>query len=468
MRLVHCDPRAAALGLMPGIGLADARARVPTLHAEPVNPVADQHWLTRIADGCERYTPMVALDLPHGLVLDITGCAHLFGGEDGLADDITRALRQRTRHLRLAFAGTPEAARALARFQTAAAPGEAALRRLPVAALELDPEAEAGLRRAGLATIADLADRPRGPLAARFGAAAAARLDRLLGRADSRITPRRAPPALAFAQRFAEPLLRSDDALAAIAGLAATTCAQLEQRREGGRDFAARLFRSDGATVDLRVESGLALRDPDRVMRLFAEQVAALADPIDPGFGFDLIRLAVLRTEPLAEAQLELHGGSVSDEAVGALIDRLSARLGRARIQRFAQRDSHIPEQAALALPAVAAPSPARWPVLSSGDPPLRPLHLFDPPQPVDVVAPLPDGPPRRFRWRRGLHEVTRCEGPERIAAEWWHGDLGERGLTRDYYRVEDARGRRFWLFRNGLQETECADPRWYIHGLFA
>jgi protein ImuB len=194
----------------------------------------------------------------------------------------------------------------------------------------------------------------------------------------------------------------------------------------------------------------------------------SLRDPLDPGFGFDMIRLAVPRVEPLGPAQFRLEGGAARDAAMDALTDRLATRLGRTRVRRYRPADTHIPEQAQLELPAADAPppQPLAWPVPVPGEPPLRPFYLFDPPQPIEVIAEVPDGPPHRFRWRRAVHAVRRYEGPERIAAEWWRRrDNG--GLTRDYYRVEDAQGRRYWLFRHGLYE-EKADPRWYIHGLFA
>lgn len=488
------DKAALRLGLAPGLTLADARARVPELAAIEHDPHADRLWLERIADGCDRWTPMVELALPDGVTLDITGCAHLSGGETSLATAVERRFEAAGLHLRHALAGSPEAAQALARFQTAPAVDEhQAVRRLSIAALQLEEEAETALRRAGLKTIGDLAARPGAPLAARFGAEMVALLDRLLGHADSRISPRRAPPALLFERRFAEPIARTEDALAVLDELVREAAQAMEERHTGGRRFVGRFYRSDGAVREVVVETGLPSRDPAVTSRLFRERIDALSDPIDPGFGFDLVRLAVPVTEPVASSQLRLEGGQINEDATAALIDRLSTRLGRGRVRRFAPRDTHIPEQQVLSLPAVEAGDPAPWPVRRAGEPPLRPVHLFDPPQPVDVLAEVPDGPPRRFRWRRMLHEVTRFEGPERIAGEWWrvaverlpepepsvahrHPDDPAGAvpppqrplLTRDYFRVEDVRGRRFWLFRHGLYDRETNKPVWYIHGLFA
>ena len=466
LRLVALSPAAAALGLAPGMALANARAQLPGLAIFDHDPLADRLWLGRIADACVRYTPMTALDPPDGLVLDITGCTHLFSDEVALAADIEG--RFAGLHFRHACAGTPEAAQALARFQTVPAASEAAaIRRLPVASLRLNDETETALRRAGLGTIGDLADRPTAPLAARFGAAASGALDRLLGRTDSRITPRRALSALIVERRFAEPIARTEAALAIVDDLIAEASAEMERKGLGGRRFAARFYRSDGVLADLAVETSLPVRDPALVIRLFRERIDALADPIDPGFGFDMIRLAVPVLETLTPLQLALEGGATGEKALADLIDRLSVRLGRDRVRRFSPRDSHLPEQAAFDVPAADARTAAPWPVPKSGEPSLRPLHLFDPPQSIEVIADVPDGPPRRFRWRRNSHDVTRHEGPERIAAEWWHLK-SEARFTRDYYRIEDACGRRFWIFRHGIYGSESTSPRWYIHGLFA
>jgi nucleotidyltransferase/DNA polymerase involved in DNA repair len=265
--IVALSPAAAVLGLLPGMALANARAQLPDLTAHDHDPHADQVWLEGIADICERYTPMTAIDPPDGLVLDITGCTHLFASEAALAADIE--VRFAGLHLRHAYADTPKAAQALARFQTyPAASGAAAIRRLPVAALRLDDETQTALRRAGLATIADLADRPTAPLSARFGTEASAALDRLLGRADSRITPRRALPALIVERRFAEPIARTEAALAILDDLVAEASNEMERRGCGGRRFAARFYRSDGALADLAVETSLPVREPAAVIRL--------------------------------------------------------------------------------------------------------------------------------------------------------------------------------------------------------
>ncbi len=477
MRIAAVDAQALALGLSAGMALADARAQVPLLRALEHDPAADLRWLEQLADLCDRFTPLVALDPPDGLALDITGCAHLFGGEPAMLADVRRYMVRWSDDLRLGCGDSPEAAQALARFQPVrVASGveseDAALRRLPIAALRIDDDTHTALRRAGLKTIGDLAMRPSAPLAARFGEDMTLRLDRLLGSADSRIVPRRSAPALRFERRFAEPIARTDTAMAAIGELAQQAATVLEERRMGGRHFTARFFRSDGRTYDLAAESSLPMRDPAVLMRLLNERLEALADPVDPGFGFDMIRLSIPRIEPLTPAQLQLEGGTIGQEAMAALVDRLGTRLGRGAIRRFQPRDTHIPEQAALTLPAIDLPLPAAWAASDSGrdagEPPTRPIHLFDPPQMIDVIAQVPDGPPHRFRWRRSQHHIVRYEGPERIASQWWRQAPDSSGLTRDYYRVEDARGRRFWIFRHGLYDTEKPDPRWYVHGLFA
>lgn len=484
MRLVAVDAGAAALGLTPGLTLADARVRVPDLTVVAQDAVADAAWLERLADACLRYSPQVALDPPDGLILDIAGCGHPFGGPEALAADLVARLDRIGMTTTHALAATPDAARALARhgvgrketgshgFATppfpdgGPGPDGANPNRLPVVALRLGEERTTALLRAGLKTVGDLACRPLAGIAARFGADAVHALRRMTGEVDSPLVPHRVPPAIQVERRFAEPIASTDYALAVLAELAGEACAALERRDHGGRAFTALFFRSDGQVRRLAVETGVATRDPPAIMRLFRERIAGLDDPLDPGFGYDLVQFAVSRSQALSVRQATFDGPT-GDSEIAALVDRLSTRLGRARLRRFVPGDSHLPERAQRLVPAIDGPAQGGWGPVEIGEPPLRPLHMFDPPQSIEAIAEVPDGPPLRFRWRSHLHDVTRFEGPERIAAEWWRRRDGT-GLTRDYYRVEDSCGRRFWIFRHGLYGDEAAMPGWYLHGLFA
>lgn len=470
LRLAAASREALALGLTPGLTLADARARVPGLTVADQDPEADAALLGRMAEACDRWTPLVALDPPHGLILDVTGCAPLFGGEAALRRLIIARFRQGGFAVRASIAGTPDAARALARFGrvTIAPPGgEAlALRPLPVAALGLGEDVRRALSLAGLKRIADLADRPSGPLAARFGEELTTRLRRTLGEEDRRITPLRPPPACRVERRFPEPIAHADTIEATIRALLGQAAALLEAAGQGGRAFEASFFRTDGAVRRVSVETGRPTRDVASVLRLLRARLDVLADPLDPGFGFDLIRLAVPAVEPLTELQPRFDGETRDDDGVCDLVDRLVARFGASRVLRFSAADTHDPVRASRLVPTsspAACKSGRATP--EPGEPPMRPLHLFDPPQPIETLAETPDGPPLRFRWRRVLHKVARSEGPERIAPEWWREPQAP---TRDYYRVEDVEGRRFWLFRAGLYDRETDRPRWYLHGLFA
>ena len=481
LRIVQADAHARRLGLRPGLTLADARARVPHLALADEDQAADLALRDHIADWCDRYTPLVGLDGDEGLQLDITGCAHLFGGEAELRDDLMARLAAQGFTARSAIADTPDAARAVARHGRGglvpSGQERDAVRPLSVAALGLEGLNLRALSRAGLTTIGDLASRPRAPLAARFGADLVDRLARTLGEAVHPISPRRPVPELLATRRFAEPIALMDTVLAALRGLAQQLDAMLAQRGAGGRQFEASLYRADGAIRRVRIETGRPLRDGAVVTRLLSERIAALADPIDPGFGFDMIRLGVLAAEAIGTVQSGLDGSQRDAEGLADLVDRLSVRYGQARVLRFTSEDSHIPERMARLVPAIAprvggkANRPERtWPQGARaplpGDPPAQPFCLFDPPQPIETLAEVPDGPPLRFLWRRVLHEIAAAEGPERIASEWWREAEG--ALTRDYFRVEDRNGHRFWLFREGLYAVEVEHPRWFLHGLFA
>jgi protein ImuB len=344
-----------------------------------------------------------------------------------------------------------------------------ALAPLPLAALRLDHALVATLATAGLKRIADVLDRPRGPLAARFGPDFIRRIDQALGHEDEPITPRLPLPAAMAERRFPEPIGREEDVLGTIEQLARELDRLLERRGEGARLIQVALVRADGKVHRLELGTAAPVRDPARLRRLFADRLAVIGDACDPGFGFDMMRLSALVTERIDPVQTGLDG---SDHAadLAHLIDRLGARFGLRRICRLVPQNTHIPEFAMAAVPAH-APRRARpqekesyaQDSLTS----TRPIRLFQRPELIEAVAEVPDGPPVRFRWRRVLHEVVMTEGPERIAMEWWRDACGNK-LTRDYFRVESRTGARVWLYREGLYGREATQPRWFLHGLFA
>jgi protein ImuB len=471
--IVAVDAAAERLGLCVGLALAQARAMHPALVAVEEDPQADAKLLAAIADGCQRYTPLVALDAPDGLLLDIGGCAHLFGGEQELLDDLTRRIRRFGFSVRASVADTIGAAWAAARFSDqqmiASGAERATLASLPLAALRLPPESVAVMKRLGLKRIADVIDLPRAPLTARFGGELLWRLDRALGHAREPLNPRLPVPPYFAEQRFAEPIAREEDVLAVTARLAARLRTMLERRGEGARRIELTLFRTDGAVQRVSAGTSRPLRDPQEVRALFVERLAALADEYDPGFGFDLTRLAVLAAEPLPAEQTGFGDAEPAGE-IDRLADRLAARLGSRRVRRLLAQDSHIPELAAISRPAQAhaAQAEAGWDAFRRYRAAValspRPLRLLAKPEPIEAVAMVPDGPPLRFRWRRALHEVAAVEGPERIEGLWWSE---QESPARDYFRVEDFSGRRFWLFRAGLYRA-AVEPRWFLHGLFA
>lgn len=477
--------------MRPGTGVADARAMHPGLEVIEEEPPALHRLLEDIADWCDRYTPLVALDGADGLLLDIAGCAHLFGGEWPMAEDALGRLGRQGFAVHAAIASTPGAAWAAVRFPPLPAPycaalmpgmEEDALSPLPLRALRLEETVRSGLESVGLRTVGDVLKAPRAPLARRFGRGLLQRLDQALGREDEAISPRLTPAAISAERHLAEPVLETEAVEALAEELAGTIRGDLERRGEGARLLELALFRVDGRVFRLALRLTRPVRSPSLVRRILRERLAAEAERIDAGFGFDLLRLSVRAAAPFAAAQEDLlGGGDAEDEGSFALFaDRLGARLGREALVRAVPVASHVPELAAGLKPL--GGREATFPPFGSPPRAPRPIRLFAPPERIEVTAEVPDGPPLQFRWRRVLYRVTASEGPERIAPEWWRDetgpialeleDAGEDGAmaaTRDYFRVEDAQGRRFWLFRQGIYGTgRAGSPDWFLQGLFA
>ena len=469
--------------------LADARALLAGLATARAEPAADRQGLERLALWCNRFTPWCAVDSSSGdrggdggLLLDISGCAHLFGGEAALKDEIAARLAGLGIEARLDLADTPGAAWALARFGPAengrpetgiATPGSTrmAIAALPVEALRLVAEDAQLLRRLGLTTIGAVDGLPRASLARRFpsrerGSAVLVRLDQALGRQAEPIMPMAPPPACLERLALPEPLIDRAGLDAVLARLMPGLTASLERDGLGVRRLALWCYRVDGGVVRRAVATARATRDGDHLLRLFRETL----ETVDPGFGIDCAALHAERVEPFAPAQLSLAGDRRKQGGVDLLVDRLLAKLGDGAVCRLEPVARHRPEAAERAV------APGREPVpwLKTSEAPAtpqRPFRLFDRPEPVDVMAEVPDGPPLLFTWRRVRRRVARAAGPERIEPEWWAGAGGRDETVRDYYRIEDADGRRYWLYRAGLYGEAGASthtsPRWYVHGLY-
>lgn len=474
LRITALNDAAARLRLTAGMALADARAMYPGLPVADADPQADARLLVAVADWCDRYTPLIGLDTPDGLLLDVTGCVHLFQNEVALCRDLVRRLAMQGFAARVAVADSVGCAWAMARYGDhliiESGKQRDALAPLPLAALRLAPDIIDALAQVGLKRIADVLDKPRAPMAARFGTAFIRAVDRALGQEDEPIVPRLPVPAAIVERRFPDPIAYEDDVLGTIEHLARDLDRMLERRGEGARVIQLALFRADGQVHRLEIGTAAPVRDPLRIRRLFTDRLAALGDACDPGFGYDMVRLSALVTERTTPPQTGFAGDDAANEAeLAHLIDRLGARFGLRRVTRLEPQDTHIPEFAVTPVPAHAPrhlPLPAYDLAQDTLAPP-RPVRLFTRPELIDVTALVPDGPPLRFRWRHLLHEVARAEGPERIAMEWWH-DMQGTPLTRDYFRIEDRGGMRAWLYREGLYSREVAQPRWFLHGLCA
>lgn len=494
---------ARAAGLSRGQTQADARAILPTLECRPADLAADRRALEGLAVWVERWSPSVTVDAGpeglEGLFLDVTGAAHLFGGEAALLDQIEGRLDRAGVRARAAMAETPGAAWALARSGRGvriASPGRLreALADLPVEALRIEEGSLRLARRFGLNRIGDLYPMPRAGLARRFGqgrkdkggAGSSAgldlvrRLDQALGQAAEALDPTRPPARYRAFEVHAEPLIDIAGVEGRLPGLAADLTLALEVDGQGARALTLTAFRTDGETTSLSIRSGLPGRDARIWLRLFREKGV---ERLDLGFGLDALMLTADRVEPMQAQQAAMEGEAEVRHAEGfaALIDRLSARLGEEAVRIAEPQGSWIPERAERWRPALGA-RPLRALDVSLGDPAdvrLRPILMLDPPEPVEAIAELPDGAPALFTWRRLARKVRRAEGPERLSPEWWRpacegqGPLGRQPRTRDYYRVEDDQGLRYWLFREGLYGREYGgrvqerSPSWWMHGMF-
>lgn len=464
--VIHCvNQTAQSRGITVGSRVVDAQAIHPDLHIEAADLDGDQALMQRLVHWARRWCPWTAQDGRDGLLLDVTGVAHLFDGEAALLRDIVQRFAMQSLTAKVALAPTRGTAQALARYSTGrpictAKDMAVLLAPLPVAALRLDEATNQLLKRLGLKTIGALADVPRIALMRRFANMAADRnplilLDRAMGHSPD---PLNAPPDhLRFIARarLPEPVI---DPMPYLKGLVDDLCVMLADAEQGARQLHMTIYRIDSECRTVSLSLSKASRDPAHILRLFNGKL----DNIDPGFGFDLLTLEASRVEPVPLVQDRLDGTRDAQADVAGLLDRLTARLGRDKVTWSQWTETHKPERVEQHIPALQG-APSIAPVLLRE----RPLRILKPAEEVRVIYAVPEGPPAQFHWRRVLYKTVRHAGPERIAPEWWMDRPGTR--LRDYYKVEVQDGRRFWLYREGvIHDGRGDDPRWFLHGFFA
>jgi protein ImuB len=414
----------------------------------------------------QRYSPIVAADPDDGLVIDATGAAHLHGGEAGMLEDMVKRLAVAGVTARAAMADTWGAAHAFARFidktVIVAPAGESAkiLMRMPVAALRLEAPRVADLRRLGFERIGDLADKPRAPLALRFGPQLHRRLDQALGVLREPIEPVRPAELIEVKRMFAEPI-GAPETLARYTGkLVIALCEMLEAKGLGARRLDLLFHRVDRGIEAIRIGTAAPVRGPKRLTRLLCDKI----ETIDPGFGVETMSLCASLAEPFEIRQIRTSLlADEPDSDVSALIDTLSNRVGEDRLYRFAPVASDVPERAVRKIAPAAPPTGETWPGCWP-----RPARLLPVPEQIETVALLPDHPPVSFNWRGIRRRIKRADGPERVFGEWWKRDA-ELATVRDYFRIEDEAGERFWIYRAGDgEDSATGSQRWFLHGIFA
>jgi protein ImuB len=457
--LVAVDDAARALRLSVGMTVAHAQSLIPDLCVMDATPDEDVEALSQLGLWCSRYSPLVTPDPPDGIFIDIAGSAHLFKGEAALIDDLSKRLIAAQVAGRATVADTPGCAHAVARYckDRVVAPGRCAdaLGGLPVTALRIPAHTIESLHDVGIERIAQLATKPRSTLQTRFGADLLLRLDQALGTAHEALTSLQPPEVPRIALKFVEPLTDAENLERVIARLCADLSKDLETKGIGARRLDLIFVRVDNVRQAIRIGTSRPNRDAKHLGKLLCERLVL----VDPGFGVEEAILIASWVEALTERQtIGSHVAKPGEDAdVASLVDTLQVRLGPKKVFRFAPVESEFPERSVKKVRAVSAKTGATWPE----DLP-RPARLLDPPEAVMAVAEIPDAPPRLFVWRKIQHRIAKADGPERILGEWWRSDE-EIGTQRDYYRVENTRGERFWLFRDAPANE---GGRWWLHGV--
>ena len=461
MRITEVSAVARAKGIYAGMVVADARVILSDVQVFDDKQGLAEKVLNKLCLACIKYTPVTAVDVPNGLVLDVSGCAHLWGSEESYLKNIITKLKNAGYHVRVAMADTIGAAWAVCRYGRLKAiiqSGEQvnAIMPLPPAGLRLEADVVERLHKLGLIHIGSFMNMQRSALRRRFGQQLLLRLDQAIGNKEEIIQP--LIPVEPYCERLPclEPIQTATGIEIALQTLLEILCKRLQQEGKGLRRSVFKGYRIDGKREQIDISTNHASNNSKHLFKLFEIKIAS----IEPALGIELFTLEALKVEDISISQQTFWtaNSSLQSNEVAELLDRFESKFGSDIIHRYLPDEHHLPERSVKLAHSLKEHPTIAWP-----NDKLRPIHLFKEPQPIEVTAPIPDYPPMSFRYMGKLHKVQKADACERIESEWWL----DGGLHRDYYVVEDDEGKRYWLFRLG-HYNDNNKPSWFIHGFFA
>jgi protein ImuB len=460
MLVMAMNVHAENCGVKPGMAAADARVIAPGIQLLDSKPGRNVKFLKGLAEWCLRYTPLVMVDPPDGLLLDVTGCTHLKGGEAEYLNDMISRLQALGYTVRPGMADTIGCAWAVARCAETGLivpPGgqRNALMPLPPASLRLGMDNLVKLNQLGFYQVGSFIHLPKSVLKRRFGGNMVLRLYQALGQEAEFLLPLKEP--VPYSERVAclEPIKTRPAIEYAVHTVIDQLCKRLYGEGLGLRSAVLSYLRIDGKSYQLTIGTNHPSQRTDHIFKLFELQL----DQVAPGLGIELFILDAIKTEPASDKQNLLWNGkpALDSEQVAELLDNIAARVGGVNIHRYLPEERYWPERAAGNTEDLTAAPASEW-----CEDTVRPMQLLDPPEAIEAMALTPDYAPKQFVYRNQRHIIVSADGPERISHEWWI----EEGGYRDYYVAEDEEGMRYWLFGTP-NELPGQTRRWFIHGYF-
>ena len=458
MVITGSNTLARSEGIVPGKMLADSRVILPELKDLPDDPISNARLLKSLAEWCLRFSPIVAVAPPDGILLDISGCTHLWGGEQPYMEHIISRLHQGGYHVKAAIANTIGMAWGLSHYGDGAAitrsqEEASALEGLPPAALRIDTVVLSRMEKLGFHRIGQFMSMSKSMLRRRFGDILLIRLGQALGYEPEALKP--VIPELPYQERLPclEAIRTANGIQIALERLLEALCNRLAKEGKGMRTGVLKGYRVDGNVQQISVGTSRASHNPKHLFGLFALKIQT----IEPALGIELFVLEAPLVEDSPQPQEVLWKIKGNRTQVAEFLDTIAGKVGMDAIRRYLPQQQHWPERSIKVTRSLDEVPETEWRADK-----LRPLHLLSRPEPISVMVVLPDHPPFSFTYKGRAYRLVRSEGPERIEQEWWV----QNGEPRDYYRVEDEKGARYWLFRSGIYGI--GQPEWFLHGFFA